>query len=135
MSFLFAYGSLRTGASPAEIAHLVARLKRLGAGRLPGRLYYLGRYPGAIFDASVAGTVAGEVFQLADDALLAEIDAYEGYDPGRPNAGEYVRRKVAVEVAGHGAIDCWVYELRQLPRNIVLIEAGDYLEWLGIHHP
>jgi gamma-glutamylcyclotransferase (GGCT)/AIG2-like uncharacterized protein YtfP len=130
MSFLFAYGSLRAAANHVAINRLVARLKPIGAARLPGHLYYLGRYPGAIFADTAAMTVAGEVLELADDALLAEIDTYEGYDPQQPHAGEYLRRKLAVEVAGGGVIECWAYELRQVPESAIRIASGDYVAWL-----
>ena len=89
MRFLFAYGSLRPTAAHAGIQHLVARLKPVGWGPLPGRPHYSGRYPGAIFDTPDAdftnGSVLGDVLELDSDQLLAEIDAYEGYDP-------YIRR-------------------------------------------
>jgi gamma-glutamylcyclotransferase (GGCT)/AIG2-like uncharacterized protein YtfP len=130
MSFLFAYGSLRAAANHTAINELVARLRPIGGGQLPGHLYYLGRYPGAIFAETAAATVAGEVLELADDALLAELDAYEAYDPRRPDAGEYLRRQLTVEVAGGGVIECWVYELRRIPRNAILIDGGDYVAWL-----
>jgi gamma-glutamylcyclotransferase (GGCT)/AIG2-like uncharacterized protein YtfP len=132
MSFLFAYGSLRTAAGYAPVRAIVARLKPIGTTRLPGRLYYLGSYPGAIFDAGAAEFVVGDVFELADArALLAEIDAYEGYDPGMPDAGEYLRRRQAVDVAGIGTLDCWLYELRHVPTGAVAIDSGDYVAWLN----
>jgi gamma-glutamylcyclotransferase (GGCT)/AIG2-like uncharacterized protein YtfP len=130
MTFLFVYGTLRPAVDHPRIRHLVARLKPIGSGRIPGRLVYLGQYPGVSFDVAAAGTVVGDVVEPADDALLAEIDAYEGFDPARPDAGEYIRRKRPVEVDGVKTVECWLYELRAVPAHATWIESGDYVAWL-----
>ncbi len=130
MTLLFVYGTLRPAVDHPRIRHLVGRLKPVGSGRIPGRLVYLGQYPGAIFDAAAEGSVLGDVVELTDDSVLADIDAYEGFDPARPDAGEYFRCKRPVEVDGVGTVECWLYELPAVPAHATWIESGDYVAWL-----
>src|SRR5579871_961031 len=74
--YLFAYGTLQPGLAPPEIAPLVARLEPLGPGSIPGLLYDLGEYPGAILDPASPRTIWGTVFKLpADPTLLVQLDA------------------------------------------------------------
>src|SRR5262249_5270156 len=95
--YLFAYGTLRPGLATAESADLVRRMLWLGAASVPGRLYDLGDYPGAVLDPKGDGKVIGEVFQLPDDGeALAALDAYEGFDPSDSSDGLFVRREVEV---------------------------------------
>jgi gamma-glutamylcyclotransferase (GGCT)/AIG2-like uncharacterized protein YtfP len=96
---LFAYGTLRQGAAPGEIAAAVARMKALGSGVARGRVFDLGAYPGAVFDSD--GEVRGEVYAVASDADWAAMDAYEG--------AQYRRREIEVKTAG-GDLVCWAYE-------------------------
>ena len=131
MRFLFVYGTLRPAVELARIRHLVERLKLVGSGRMPGRLVYLGSYPGAVVDPAAAGFIAGEVMELGDAALLAEIDAYEGFDPARPEDGEYTRALRTVELDGTGPVECWIYELRAVPAHAEPIECGDFIAWLS----
>lgn len=86
---------------------------------LAGRLYDLGGYP-AFVDGDDA--VYGEVFEVDEDTL-AIVDAFEGFDPGEPDGGEYVRERVTpVE-----RIDpVWVYRYRGSLDDARLIASGDY---------
>jgi len=128
---LFVYGTLRPAVDLPRIRHLVARLRPIGAGRVPGRLVYLGSYPGAVVDPASGGFILGDVVELADETILADIDAYEEFDPQRPQAGEYLRRMRSVEVADGRRLDCWIYELQEVPSHAVAIAGGDYIAWLA----
>ncbi len=133
MNRLFVYGTLRPAVDLPRIRHLVARLRLIGTGRLPGRLVYLGSYPGAVVATTEADTtfIVGEILELTDETILADIDDYEGFDPQRPQAGEYVRGMREVELADGTRFECWVYELREVPPHAVPIAGGDYLAWLA----
>lgn len=56
---------------------------------LRGWLYDLGAYPGF---RPGWGWVQAELYALTRPELLAALDAYEGYDPARPQRSEYIRR-------------------------------------------
>ena len=109
---LFAYGTLLTGALDPALDRLLARgATRLGKARLRGRLHDQGGYPGLVNDPAAGGWVRGELLALADPArTLVALDRYEGFDPARPQAGEFVRVMRRVEFAGTGC-DAWVYLL------------------------
>ena len=115
-NYLFAYGSLQPGCAPAEIADVAAKLRPIGAGFVHGALYDLGRYPGAVPDASAKGRISGTVLQLPEDAsVLRQLDEYEGFDPQAPEHSEFVRMRLPVEMATGGTMDCWVYRYNRHP--------------------
>jgi gamma-glutamylcyclotransferase (GGCT)/AIG2-like uncharacterized protein YtfP len=145
-SKLFAYGTLRQEAAPAEIAHAVARLRRVGSGVARGRLFDLGAYPGAVFAVSEPKTagvqgattetdmgcsdIIGEVYEVPDAELWAELDAYEGFQPGDASASLFLRREIDVWMidTGERAV-CWVYEYNGAADVSVRLEAGTSPGW------
>src|ERR1700761_1601522 len=80
----FAYGTLQPGLAPPEIAPALEKLLPIGEGFLFGKLYDLGRYPGAVIDPASAWLIYGTIYELPpNEDLLTKLDAYEG--------DEYVR--------------------------------------------
>lgn len=125
--YLFAYGTLRPGFAPREVAGLFRRIIRIGAASVPGRLYNLGDYPGAILDPNSEAKIIGEIFQLPTDVeTLAALDAYEGVDPADPAASLFARRKCDALLNDGGQLECWVYEYNREIAPSTLIEGGDY---------
>ena len=134
---LFAYGTLRQGSAPAEIAAAVASLRSVGRGIARGRLYSLGAYPGASFEirgATAGGAAAavgaeriegwieieGEVYEVPDARVWQELDAYEGFEPSDPAASLFLRREIDVRMIDGGEIAvCWAYEYNR-PAEIAL---------------
>ena len=69
---------------------------------MPGRLYGLGRYPGAVPAVNQGESVRGEVYNMDDPApLLAALDDYEGRD--------FERAIATVQLDDGQKMDCWVY--------------------------
>lgn len=125
---LFAYGTLLPGLVPRELCGVLDRLHRVGAGRLRGSLFDLGAYPGAVPDEAAATWILGEVFRLSDDAaLLARLDAYEGYAPERPRESVFVRVRRSVALAGGAELDSWVYAYARDPGDAPRVASGDWL--------
>ena len=126
---LFAYGTLRQGSAPAEIAAAVASLRSVGRGIARGRLYSLGAYPGASFAVRGAAEAAmtdgwieieGEVYEVPDARVWQELDAYEGFEPSDPAASLFLRREIDVRMIDGGEIAvCWAYEYN-CPAEIAL---------------
>jgi len=88
---MFFYGTLKAG---GQSNHLLAGADFVGPARtLPlYRLYGLGRHPGLVLDRANGVAVHGELWAV-DDALLAQLDEYEG-------TPDWFRRE-AVAVADH----------------------------------
>ena len=125
---LFAYGTLLTGAADPRLAVLLERqLRARRPARVPGLLYDLGPYPGAL---PGNGWVCGELLHLEDAALcLPLLDDYEDCDPLHPERGLYRRERVQALDAGGGAVGCWIYWLNRCPPSAVAVPHGDYRRW------
>ena len=125
---LFVCGTLLSGLAPDEVAGIMGRMRRIGAASVPGRLYDLGDYPGAILDPDCDTKIIGEVFQLPDDgAALAALDAYEGIDPQDSDGGAFVRRKAEITLEGGANLQCWIYVYNRQVESASLITSGDYI--------
>ena len=97
---------------------------------MSGRLYDLGQFPGAVFDADAATLVHGEVLQLAADAtLLKQLDEYEGYNPDSPAASLFVRERQLIALPDGKSLPCWVYLYNRDPASAQLIATGNYSQW------
>jgi gamma-glutamylcyclotransferase (GGCT)/AIG2-like uncharacterized protein YtfP len=133
---LFAYGTLRQGFAPAEIAGAAGRLRPVGRAVARGRLYDLGAYPGARFAVLTATTEAaagfenieGEVYEVPDARTWQELDAYEGFKASDPVASLFVRREIEVTMidSGEDAV-CWAYEYNRLAEIPIERRAGHSL--------
>ena len=122
--FLFVYGTLMSTARGAMGRSQRARLQQagriVGPAAVFGRLYDLGSYPGLVVEPPMrraACRVFGELYELvAPAAAFAWLDRYEGIDPARPLAGEYLRTidriELFVDAASVRTVDAWVYVYR-----------------------
>lgn len=127
---LFVCGTLLPTHVPGEIAHVVARLRSVGAATVAGRLYDFGDYPGAIPDASARAQIRGHVYELPPDgAALDALDEYEGYSPADPRGGLFARVRVTAALADGRALPCWMYAYNRDPGDAPLIPGGSYAEW------
>ena len=117
---LAVYGLLLDGVGPSAAPRLRDSCRLLGGALLPGALLDLGPYPGLV---PAPGTVRGELWELLDARVLAEVDRYEGYDPRRPDASAYVRREIRLV---RPAMDAWAY-LYVGPRDgLPRVPGGDW---------
>ena len=99
-SYLFAYGTLLPWHAPPALEHVLTRLQPVGPATMPGRLYDLGEYPGAVLDATAETRIRGHVLQLpAAGDLLQRIDRYEGFYPADPARSLFLRVKQTVTLA------------------------------------
>lgn len=119
---LFVYGTLMRG---FPLHHLLTnQCEFVGAGTVNGRLFDLGRYPGAVPDE--AGIVHGEVYRLLAQGRLASLDREEGYRPDAPGRSLYVRRCTTVRLADSHELTAWIYWYRGSRDSAVSIPGGDY---------
>jgi gamma-glutamylcyclotransferase (GGCT)/AIG2-like uncharacterized protein YtfP len=109
------YGTLRKGSTNRFARLLSERGKFIGEGRVSGRLYDLGAYPGARPAEQPDESIVGEIFQLAEPGMvLAALDEYEG--------PEFERAMVTA-----GTLECWIYWYVG-PAAGRLIASGDWFE-------
>src|SRR5208282_1418417 len=88
---------------------LAARAQFAGEASAPGRLYHLGRFPGAVFDARCPARVHGEAFLLNGVALLVALDAYEGCGGQGTKPNLFYRDIIEVKLARGGMLAAWAY--------------------------
>jgi gamma-glutamylcyclotransferase (GGCT)/AIG2-like uncharacterized protein YtfP len=109
--YLFIYGTLHPEHAPEEIADIVRGFVNLGSGSVPGTLYDLGSYPGAVLDDSSSRRIWGTVFRLPGDMeVLHRLDVYEEFDPQASHTSLFIRRLYPVELTGGPVLPCWIYE-------------------------
>jgi len=121
MHRLFVYGALRRGASNDW------RMKDaswLGPATVPETLIAIDWYPGLVLTGETQ--VKGEVYEI-DDALLAELDAFEGIGKNADDhPGEYHRIRATVDLAA-GPEEVWIYEWLGGLEGYSTVESGDWL--------
>lgn len=118
MHTIFVYGTLRQNASNAwrmNCAHY------LGDGQVAAKLYRISWYPALRLDPSNSHWVQGALYEM-DDALLAELDAFEGE--------EYQRVQVDVQTTA-GQVAAMLWEFVTVPDEQSQIFCGDWLQHLA----
>jgi gamma-glutamylcyclotransferase (GGCT)/AIG2-like uncharacterized protein YtfP len=97
----------------------------VGTGSVPGLLYRLGSYAGAVLDPGSPSRIHGSILALPPDpAFLDQLDGYEEYFPADPGASLYLRILHPVTLFGGGALDCWVYVYNRPVGGAPVIEDG-----------
>jgi gamma-glutamylcyclotransferase (GGCT)/AIG2-like uncharacterized protein YtfP len=103
---VYVYGTLRLGDN--EVYHI------------PGKIYDLGWFPGALIDESSDRTFRAEKIKVTTKQLKV-LDTYEGYDEAKPEASFFKR------IVYKGG---WIYQFNGIrtPDDIE-IPSGDWLEY------
>ena len=128
---VFFYGTLMSGFERPGRSRIDPHLVAQGRGWICATLFDLGIYPAAI--PSADGRVWGEVHRMANvDAVLAELDAIEGYRPAEPDASLYTRVETTVTFDDGRAAPAWAYFYNAPLGGAQRIASGDYLEHLKV---
>ena len=124
---LFVYGTLRKGFSLHSFLGN-REVRFVGYGRIPGLLYDLGEFPGAVPAAS-GGEVEGELYELlGGEAQLKKLDALEEFYPEKPQQSLFFRRSTFVTLRNGAKVEAWAYFVSQLPPEARIVPSGDYAE-------
>ncbi len=119
MHKLFTYGTLR----PAYGQE--GKYPHLGSAKTRGRLYYTSWFPGAIFSDEDC-EIIGDVLEVDDDEL-ANLDLYEGFDPGHKEQSLFVRVIIPVTLEDGQEIECFAYQFNHETHEDTRIQTGDFL--------
>lgn len=132
-ALLFVYGTLLRGFENAAFLSSSDKAAFLCEGVITGALYDVGPFP-AVLPPQPNGHVykiKGELYQINDPLVLFEtLDLVEGYNHRYPQGSLFVREKTMAETV-HGPKEVWAYFYNQPLENAVLIESGDYREYLA----
>lgn len=126
--YLFVYGTLRKRADGCLHPFLDDRADYIGMASMPGKLYEVNNYPGAIVGtANSQFRIQGEVYRLRDaESLFQSLDDYEECSASFPIPHEYRRCKKTVVLAEASALLAWIYLYNRPANELEWIVHGDY---------
>jgi gamma-glutamylcyclotransferase (GGCT)/AIG2-like uncharacterized protein YtfP len=123
---LFVYGTLLSESGHPMQAVLRRGGTLVGPGRVRGRLYDFGSFPGLVRSDRPEGWVSGEVYRLErPDVTLPPLDAYEGCGPEAGPGSGFRRVREAVRLVHGGEIEAWVYRYEGDLRGARPLPPGD----------
>jgi gamma-glutamylcyclotransferase (GGCT)/AIG2-like uncharacterized protein YtfP len=121
-AYLFVYGTLRSQMNDPLHRVLETYAIFVGAGSFQGKLYDIGRYPGAIKSRRNTDRVIGEIYHLSEPRRALEIlDEYEGR--------RFRRKRVTILQEDGKSIACWIYLYARSITHRSLIRSGDYVQY------
>lgn len=120
ISHIVFYGTLRLTHETVMHESMAKSLRLVGSCLIPGLLYNMGRYP-----ALKPGNrpIAGELYEIIDTAILAELDQYEAIDNENPLAPGFSRQRVDLL---EPKLIVWVYYYNGEPEHTTLIESNQW---------
>jgi gamma-glutamylcyclotransferase (GGCT)/AIG2-like uncharacterized protein YtfP len=127
-NYLFVYGTLCRRSRHPMAQRLAQSARFVGAAKIAGRLYDLGRFPGLKELHSPHDWVHGDIYDLGEnsDRTLQEMDAYENAESPPPTP--YERQLASVLLADGRTMMVWVYWYRGDVREEQFIASGSYEE-------
>ncbi|MGR8930099.1 MAG: gamma-glutamylcyclotransferase family protein [Gammaproteobacteria bacterium] len=127
---LFVYGTLRKSRSGVVHPYLSNLCVFVDQASLPGRLFRVNHYPGAIPTPPHSRfRVYGEVYRMSHPVKLLDIlDDYEECSSHFPTPHEYRRVPETVALANGGTVRAWIYWYRHSIAGLPEITSGDYFD-------
>ena len=130
MRFFF-YGTLLDGSDNPVARDIHALLSPLGPAGVRGALHAVpdtnGWFPALLPGDGLAQGRLYETRPHFSPADLGRMDAYEDFDPARPEASLYLRREV--ELSDGGTAQAYLFN-QPLPPGSMPIAHGDFRRWL-----
>jgi gamma-glutamylcyclotransferase (GGCT)/AIG2-like uncharacterized protein YtfP len=121
-AYLFVYGTLRSQMNDPLHRLLETRAILVGTGTFQGKLYDLGRYPGAVPSRGHTDHVIGEIYRFSEPQRAFEIlDEYEGH--------RFKRKRVTIIQEDGKSINSWIYLYARSVTRRALIRSGDYVHY------
>ena len=121
-AYLFVYGTLRSQMNDPLHRLLETHAILVGTGTFQGKLYDLGRYPGAVPSRGHTDHVIGEIYRFSEPQRAFEIlDEYEGH--------RFKRKRVTIIQEDGKSINSWIYLYARSVTRRALIRSGDYVHY------
>lgn len=135
IQYLFVYGSLRKAQDGSMHGYLQRRALFVDTATLPGELYEISGYPGALLESSSLNRIHGEVYRLLEpEAVLHTLDVYEECSPDFPIPQEYQRIQKTVTLSTGQSVIAWIYVYCHSVIHCKFLENGDYAVYLPQTH-
>ncbi|MGY6274194.1 gamma-glutamylcyclotransferase family protein [Methylomonas sp. MgM2] len=133
LNHLFVYGTLRRAKGGDFHPYLKDKATFIHSASVPGKLYQVDRYPGAIpAPYGSKSRVYGEVYRLfKPEGLLRVVDEYEECTEHFPQPHEYQRLAATVTLGDGKTTKAWVYWFRRSVYGLRQIPSGDYFDCLS----
>jgi len=126
-NLLFIYGTL-LNENNEYAAYLKINSRFYSDGKIKGKLYDIGEYPGAILSSNDEDYIYGNILKLDHpEDVFPVIDDYEGYGVNQSTPNEFVRVEVQIETA-LVPVNCWIYVYNLPVEGLILIKNGRYLK-------
>ena len=126
-NLLFVYGTLLNEENKYAV-YLKTNSRFYSEGRIKGKLYNIGEYPGAVLLPIGEDYIYGSILELDHtESVLHVIDDYEGYGNDQPMPNEFIRLIAPVETSST-IFNCWVYVYNLPTIGVKLIENGRYIK-------
>jgi len=120
--YLFVYGTLCQRMKHPLSHLLVHHGIFIGKGIFQGKLYDLGRYPGAVPSRKKTDLVTGEIYRLQNPKQVFDIlDEYEG--------PRFKRTQVTIFFEEDARLLCWIYIYTHSISGRKIISSGDYVRY------
>lgn len=125
--YLFVYGTLLDRQNEFG-AYLSDNCTFHADGKMPGKIYDLGEYPGAVLTNEQNTFVHGKIYHLSNiEKVLEILDDYEGFGPQQEQPNLFIRLLADILTIG-GKIKCWVYIYNLPIDDYEVIASGIYSE-------
>jgi gamma-glutamylcyclotransferase (GGCT)/AIG2-like uncharacterized protein YtfP len=129
-NLLFIYGTLLPVFDNSWRDWLKNNAEPITEGYMPGLLYLISDYPGALYFPEVSSKVMGLVVRMENiDYVLHKLDQYEEADERYGEFAEFKRE--IVDIYGFDGIvrKCWVYLYNRNVSDKKLLISGDYITY------
>jgi gamma-glutamylcyclotransferase (GGCT)/AIG2-like uncharacterized protein YtfP len=127
IDYVAVYGVLRSdvnGLLSTPEPDLASRTISRGKCLIPGALFDVGDYPGLV---PGDGIVEGELLEISHESVLADLDHFEGYDPGKPYEGKFRRQLVRLRKP---SVDAWIYVYTKESADLPCVPQGDWKAYI-----
>lgn len=128
IQLLFVYGTLLQKDNQFGV-YLKKYCAFLSTGKIKGRLYDIGEYPGLVLNPE-GYFINGNIYSVDSEEVLQALDAYEGVGPLENQPNLYLRINCPV-VTNCGEANAWVYVYNLPVVGLPEIKSGNYLEYIG----
>lgn len=128
LNHIFVYGTLRKTVQGNLHPYLKNHAAFIGLASLPGRLFLVANYPGAIPSPNHSDhRICGELYRLLRPRqTLRLLDEYEECSERFPKPHEYQRRAETVKLDDGKTMMAWVYWYQYPTVGLKQLTSGDF---------